>query len=70
VAVLGVQRQGTNQLAAFYVSADDSLDDSLLRLACAEELPDYMIPRYFVRLEALPVNANGKIDRRRLTELI
>lgn len=34
-----------------------------LRAHLATTLPDYMIPGAFVFLDALPVNANGKIDR-------
>jgi len=34
-----------------------------LRAHLATTLPDYMIPSAFVSLEALPLNANGKIDR-------
>ncbi|WP_328872036.1 amino acid adenylation domain-containing protein [Streptomyces sp. NBC_00287] len=37
-----------------------------LREHLAARLPDYMIPATFTALEAMPLNANGKIDRRAL----
>lgn len=33
-------------------------------------LPEYMMPMYTQRMNALPTNVNGKVDRRRLSELI
>ena len=30
------------------------------------ELPDYMIPSYFIKVEKIPVTPNGKIDRKAL----
>lgn len=37
-----------------------------LRTQLAERLPDYMIPSVFMEIKALPLNPNGKVDRRRL----
>nr|WP_315847130.1 non-ribosomal peptide synthetase [uncultured Achromobacter sp.] len=37
-----------------------------LRVALARDLPDYMIPGVWVRLDALPRNRNGKLDRKAL----
>jgi acyl carrier protein len=34
-----------------------------LRDFLRQELPDFMLPAVFVRLEALPMSANGKVDR-------
>jgi amino acid adenylation domain-containing protein len=51
-------------LVAYVVSAPGTrLTASTLREFLAARLPDYMIPAHYVRLTALPVTANGKLDR-------
>jgi aryl carrier-like protein len=37
--------------------------DEAVRSSLAEDLPDYMIPTVWVRLESLPLTPNGKLDR-------
>ncbi len=49
-----------------YVTGTEELDISLLRQYLTEVLPYYMVPKHLIRLEAFPLNYNGKIDRKRL----
>jgi acyl carrier protein len=42
------------------------LDPAGLREACGRVLPGYMVPAVVVVVEVLPLNANGKLDRRAL----
>ncbi|MCU0289101.1 MAG: amino acid adenylation domain-containing protein, partial [Acidobacteria bacterium] len=44
------------------------LEVSSLREFLALQLPDYMIPSYFMPLEEIPLTANGKTDRKKLPQ--
>ncbi len=58
---------GDNQLVAYIVaSADQNPRQSELRRFLETRLPEYMVPSFFVFLDTLPLNPNGKIDRRAL----
>jgi amino acid adenylation domain-containing protein/non-ribosomal peptide synthase protein (TIGR01720 family) len=54
--------QGAAELVA-YVIGDPGLTAAELREALAQSLPEYAIPSHFVRLDALPLTENGKLDR-------
>ncbi|MCX8132274.1 MAG: amino acid adenylation domain-containing protein [Clostridia bacterium] len=58
---------GKKYLCAYYVS-DTTLSVSDLRTFLLQKLPDYMVPAYFIRMDKLPLSANGKIDRKALPE--
>ncbi|RLK54870.1 non-ribosomal peptide synthetase [Actinokineospora cianjurensis] len=58
---------GSAYLAA-YVVADGGADLSDLAAWARNTLPDYMVPSAFVELEALPITANGKVDRKALPD--
>ncbi|KAH6643321.1 polyketide synthase [Truncatella angustata] len=42
--------------------------DQILRPWLASRLPSYMVPSFFVEMEAFPVTINGKIDRKALPD--
>ncbi|MET0497199.1 MAG: non-ribosomal peptide synthase/polyketide synthase [Steroidobacteraceae bacterium] len=62
---------GRVQLHAYVVASTASvLDPTALRDALAASLPDYMVPNAIVVLDALPLTANGKIDRKALAQSV
>ncbi|MCK4261233.1 MAG: amino acid adenylation domain-containing protein, partial [Halanaerobiales bacterium] len=58
-----------NKYLCAYIVSDNELSVVELREYLVKELPDYMIPAYFIYLDKMPLNANGKIDRRALPEV-
>ncbi|MCK4260253.1 MAG: AMP-binding protein [Halanaerobiales bacterium] len=52
-------------LTAYY-EADDDLPIAKLREHLLESLPEYMIPTYFTKLDQLPLDSNGKINKKAL----
>ncbi|HVT61265.1 MAG TPA: amino acid adenylation domain-containing protein [Thermoanaerobaculia bacterium] len=56
--------QGARRLVAYLVAREGIAPPTEeLRRFLSERLPDYMVPGQFIPLAALPLNANGKLDR-------
>ncbi len=69
VVVVRADPSGGGRLVAYLVATSgDELDSAALRRVLETRLPAYMIPAAFVVLPALPLDPNGKIDRRALPE--
>ena len=63
------QAQGRSKyLCAYYVSDQEVTVEDDLRAYLSAQLPFYMVPRFFIRLDAMPQTANGKLDERALPE--
>ncbi|MFG2132155.1 amino acid adenylation domain-containing protein [Streptomyces sp. NPDC048751] len=57
------------QLVAYTVpAAGAEVTAEALRRHLAELLPEYMVPAAYTAVDALPLNANGKVDRKALPE--
>lgn len=57
---------GQKKLVAYYVADSASTSARTLRDQLAHALPDFMVPSIYIAMDALPVTANGKLDRRAL----
>jgi natural product biosynthesis luciferase-like monooxygenase protein len=67
VVVLREDRPGDQRLVGYVVpAAGAKVDLDAVREMLRTEVPEYMVPAAFVRLEALPLTPNRKIDRKAL----
>jgi len=68
VVVIAQQDATGNQYLVAYVvpTSKSVLKSGELRRFLRDKLPEYMLPKVFVMLEALPLTPNGKIDRKAL----
>jgi amino acid adenylation domain-containing protein len=67
VVIARTDKTGDSSLAAYF-TGPVSLDAGEIRAWLAKSLPAYMLPSYYVRLDRLPQNPSGKIDRARLPD--
>ena len=68
-AVLTKGEGQDKKLVAYVVTQEDkAFDQTNIRSYLKEQLPDYMIPSFFIPMDSLPLNRNGKIDRKALPE--
>ncbi|MGB3534213.1 MAG: amino acid adenylation domain-containing protein [Microcoleaceae cyanobacterium] len=77
VAVVNVDTSAEKRLIAYFIPENkteksvnsETLTPKNLRHYLEQKLPSYMIPAVFVQLEAFPLTANQKIDRRALAAI-
>ncbi len=64
-------QEGENQLVAYVLPKENARvpTTSELQKQLLRSLPDYMVPAIFVRLQALPISPNGKLDLKMLPQL-
>lgn len=58
---------GEKRLCAYYVSMEE-VEARQLEGYLANHLPAYMLPAEYIRLERLPLSANGKVDYKKLPD--
>ncbi len=64
-----VDHGSANGIVAF-VSGQFGMDDPDIRTQIKDRLPGYMVPSTVHRVDSLPLNANGKVNRKQLFTLL
>ncbi|PAM96239.1 hypothetical protein B4N84_02115 [Flavobacterium sp. IR1] len=67
--VVGVKGANQDKVLVAYLVSNVAIGKSELRSFLQDKLPDYMIPGFYLTMEALPLTPNGKIDRKALPEI-
>lgn len=68
VVVTKEEKNGT-VIVAYLVSSGVKPDTMALRSHLGRQLPEYMIPQYFVFIDAIPLTSSGKSDRNQLLQI-
>ena len=63
-AVTVIEKGGNKYITAYYTG--ESIPDDQLKTFLEPLIPDYMMPSFFVHIDALPVTPGGKIDKKAL----
>ncbi|MDE1165525.1 MAG: non-ribosomal peptide synthase/polyketide synthase [Pseudomonas sp.] len=66
---VAAQNTAAGQYLVGYVVSDTPADFEAIKRHLGQTLPEYMVPRHWQALEQLPLNANGKLDRKALPAL-
>jgi amino acid adenylation domain-containing protein len=67
VVLLKENKDGKKELVS-YIVGKDQYDRQVVILHLKGKLPDYMIPTVWIELDSLPLNTNGKIDKKALLD--
>ena len=67
-AVVLVRDVNSEEAIIAYYKPSGNISVDSIKEQLAKHLPAYMIPSYFVEMAAIPMNSNGKVDKRQLPE--
>ena len=69
LVIARINQKGKKVLYAYFIAnSDQNIEAAELRNYLADQLPHYMIPAYFVKIQTVPLTENGKVDYGALPE--
>jgi len=68
VVVIARDDKNENKFLCAYVVSENELKIDEIKKELSKDLPSYMIPVYFIQLDRIPINPNGKVDKKALPD--
>ncbi|MCL9807002.1 amino acid adenylation domain-containing protein, partial [Flavobacterium amniphilum] len=68
-AVVGVKETNSVKVLVAYLVSGSEVDKTELRAFLQKKLPEYMIPGFYLVMDAFPLTPNGKINRKALPNI-
>lgn len=65
-AAVFVHKQGENEFIVAYYTSEENKELPAIQETLMAELPSYMVPSQFIRIDQMPLTPNGKIDYKEL----
>ncbi|WP_167455902.1 non-ribosomal peptide synthetase [Tenacibaculum singaporense] len=62
-AITLVELSDGDKVIAAYVVLDKNESINSLKLHLSSKVPEYMVPAFFIEMDQIPINSNGKIDK-------
>ncbi|RXJ94835.1 hypothetical protein CRV00_05750 [Malaciobacter molluscorum] len=59
----------SKQILVAYVKTNNTIDENKIKEYLRDYIPDYMIPRFFISIDEIPLSINGKIDYKALPKI-
>lgn len=68
--VFPIERSETNKILGTFYTSDINISEKDMIRYLSEQLPEYMIPAVFKRVESFPQTFNGKVDRAKVLDCV
>ena len=69
-AITVIKKVGGMDSICSYIQTTENIDENEIKNILSKSLPKYMVPAHIVRLDTFPITLNGKIDTKKLPDII
>lgn len=69
-AITVIKKVGDIDSICSYIQTTEDIDEIKIKENLSKSLPKYMVPSHIVRLDTFPITLNGKIDTKKLPDIV